>query len=168
MPIDPQVADALGFSERELAANRSGTLSPAQRADVRRQVVVAFGLELFMLGLLTLVVVADIRLVTKIIACAVPLALAVVGVQGLWQTIGDLVRPRVLSVQGPVKFVPQRGSTDPGVLVVGSFGHTLDRGSSVPDLMKAGENCRAYFLAASRTFLSLERLPPESPASELQ
>lgn len=165
--IDPRLADALGFSEGDLAANRSGALSPAQRADARRQVVAAIGLELLMLGLLTLVTVADIPLVAKVIACGVALALVVACAIGLWQTVAAVVRPRVLSAQGPARFVPERRSSVPRVLVVGSFGHTLDNGSPVPQLLKAGERYRAYYLAVTRTLLSLERLSDDSPSSEL-
>lgn len=157
-----QIASRLGFTMQELALNRAGQISERQSWQAIRTAVTYGGVMLAMVVavlLVTFVIKPDRAVRIVYYFTLFPGSLVVLYIAGVW--IRGAVERKVLVCEGSLAF--EGSGRGPPSMVIGRARVTAP--PHAVDILAKGARYRIFYLAHSRTFLSIEPMPDDSATS---
>src|SRR5665213_152460 len=150
-----ELMSALGFGHDELELNRRAKMS---RRQIRESVWELLGVIVILLSVLGLAIMATFyrgSAASRIIFGALLWILFVTVVVLKVSEITGGLRPRVVVAEGELRVGADFGRTN-STVTIGAFRWHFPRGSVLPTVLVSGQRYRAFYVARTRRFLSIE------------
>jgi hypothetical protein len=150
-----EVMSVLGFERDDLELNRCAKMSRRQTRESVEASLGSIGVLLSVLGLAIMTTFCRGPTASRIIfGTLLWMLVATVVVLQVSEIMGGL-RPRVVVAEGELRVGADFGRTN-STVTIGAFRWHFPRGSVLPTVLVAGQRYRAFYVARTHRFLSID------------